>query len=581
MILKKINTLLTAIKKSILLENYFIFFVVFLFFLYPLTQSGFIGDDAYNSQIKGRLIQENSNIFNFWLREVSSWYWNNGRLYPLSFYSYFLFFLIENVFIYKIFCLILILLNIFYFRKIILHESKSNTFANISIFLILIFFQIRPWHDSILSFHSLIPMITFFFFLSFNHYQIFIETNKNKNLYLSSIFFLITLLMYEISYLFIFIFLFYKFKVKDFKKKIFNLKIHIIFLIVCFILVIVARIKIYITGELYYPSIEANFIFKNFLIATFYQIVGTIPAIFTLREVMLDIFYFNTKFDFQIIKDILINKFFYYKKLFLVTDIFFLFIYFYALKKLFNKQITYKFKYSSLFILGLLLVLLPSIVVGVSGHQNEIVRVGPGLSYIPVYLQYYGLCILFLILVCKNLSNNKWKILLIVTICIVPYVHLLNFREVVNNSNIKYKYPSDLLEKSINTGLLNHLGDKAVILNTNKIPADWIWFLSQKAKKKLNVCAIETFKDCPYVEQLKGNNSISNYEFNHKDFYYLNYDYNHKSKENKVFLYKIEKIIFNNLGLITSIQTTQKKYYNEDIKTISKFEVYNKNFILK
>ena len=183
-----------------------------------------------------------------------------------------------------------------------------------------------------------------------------------------------------------------------------------------------------------------------------------------------------------------------------------------------------------MFILGLLLVLLPSIVVGVSGHQNEIVRVGPGLSYIPVYLQYYGLCILFLILVCKNLSNNKWKILLIVTICIVPYVHLLNFREVVNNSNIKYKYPSDLLEKSINTGLLNHLGDKAVILNTNKIPADWIWFLSQKAKKKLNVCAIETFKDCPYVEQLKGNNSISNYEFNHKDFYYLNYDYNHKSK---------------------------------------------------
>ena len=57
---------------------------------------------------------------------------------------------------------------------------------------------------------------------------------------------------------------------------------------------------------------------------------------------------FNTKLDFQIIKDILINKFFYYEKLFLVTDIFFLFIYFYALKKLFNKQITYKFKYSSL-----------------------------------------------------------------------------------------------------------------------------------------------------------------------------------------------------------------------------------------
>ena len=85
--------------------------------------------------------------------------------------------------------------------------------------------------------------------------------------------------------------------------------------------------------------------------------------------------------------------------------------------------------------IGLLLVLLPSIVVGVSGHQNEIVRVGPGLSYIPVYLQYYGLCILFLILVCKNLSNNKLKILLMVSLSLaVPISFLISAHQSITKS---------------------------------------------------------------------------------------------------------------------------------------------------
>lgn len=578
------NFLFNFISKISLKNLFLLNLILITFFLFPILQSGYLGDDAYNSQIKGRVIQDGINVFNFWLGEVSSWYWNNGRLYPLSFYAYFLFYFVENIFIYKIFVLFLIFLNTFYFRKIIFYETQSESLANISSLFIIIFFQITPWHNSLLSFHGLIPMITLFFFISFNHYQIFLMKNIKKNLYFSAFFFLITLLLYEISYLFILIFFFYKFKNKELKKKFLDLKIHIIFLLLCIVLVLIARIKIYITGELFYPSIEKNFLLKNFLIAIFYQIIGTFPLISSVREIALDIFYFNNIFNFKHIINILINKFINYKNFIFITDFFFILTYFYILDLLLKKKINYKFKSTTLIIFGTLLILLPSIVVGVSGHQNEIVKVGPGLAYLPVYLQYYGLCTIFFVFIIQNIrlfKNIKLRISFIIFLCLINYFQLLNSRVLVDNLNIKYKHPADLLEKSLNSGLLKDLDNNAIILNQVKIPADWIWSLSQKAKKKLNVCVIDTYKDCFYIQQLKENNSKNNYEFYPKNFYYLNYNYNHKSENNKVFIYKIEKIFFNDSKLITSITTIQEKYYSQNIKKVSKFENSNRNFIFK
>ena len=75
---------------------------------------------------------------------------------------------------------------------------------------------------------------------------------------------------------------------------------------------------------------------------------------------------------------------------------------------------------------------------------------------------------------------------------------------------------------------------------------------------------------------IKENNLINNSEFYPKDFYYLNYDYNHKSMENKVFLYKIQKILFDDTKSIISITTFQEKYFSDNIKKISKFIIFIK-----
>ena len=76
------------IEKSILFIS--IIFIITYYFI-PLLKSGFIGDDSYNAQIKGRLFYENINIFNFYFRETLAWYWNNGRFFPLSVSRYFFF----------------------------------------------------------------------------------------------------------------------------------------------------------------------------------------------------------------------------------------------------------------------------------------------------------------------------------------------------------------------------------------------------------------------------------------------------------------------------------------------------------
>jgi hypothetical protein len=59
----------TKIENKIFIIS--IIFIITYYFV-PLLKSGFIGDDSYNAQIKGRLFYEYINIFDFYFRETAS-----------------------------------------------------------------------------------------------------------------------------------------------------------------------------------------------------------------------------------------------------------------------------------------------------------------------------------------------------------------------------------------------------------------------------------------------------------------------------------------------------------------------------
>ena len=88
------------------------------YYLFPLLISGFIGDDLYNSQIRGRLFYEDINILEFYYRETISCigimedYFN---FYVCILYIFFL----KSALAIKIYVVSLILLNLIIFSKII------------------------------------------------------------------------------------------------------------------------------------------------------------------------------------------------------------------------------------------------------------------------------------------------------------------------------------------------------------------------------------------------------------------------------------------------------------------------------
>ena len=271
------------IEKSILFIS--IIFIITYYFI-PLLKSGFIGDDSYNAQIKGRLFYENINIFNFYFRETLAWYWNNGRFFPLSLSMYFIFYLINEPIIVKSFYFTLIIINLIYFFKIINYFTNSKKIGLLFCVLVATSIQLRLWHDPVLSFHGLMQTLLLFFLISI-YYFLKNEKKINNNYHKISLFFyFLSLLTYEISYCFIGLYFFLDyFKTNSFKQSIINIKHYIYIFLIILLIVLTAKIKIFITQEPSYPLIESSFNFFNILKALFVQFFSSLNLSYTAGHV--------------------------------------------------------------------------------------------------------------------------------------------------------------------------------------------------------------------------------------------------------------------------------------------------------
>ena len=132
-----------------------------------------------------------------------------------------------------------------------------------------------------------------------------------------------------------------------------------------------------------------------------------------------------------------------------------------------NKNIIYKILFFSLCTL-----LGPALAIAASGHQKELIDAGFGYGYTPVFIQYFGLCvlILFLLLFIKDLSSGPhYKKVLFVLIWLVVFSVGAITREenilIVKESNKFYKYPRELLGESIENGILDEVEEEDLILS--------------------------------------------------------------------------------------------------------------------
>lgn len=545
------------LKKKIEKYSFFLFLISFVYYFFPLVNSGLIGDDAYNSQTIGRLIDDDLNIFEYYYKEALSWYWNNGRLFPISVGMYFLFYIIENVVLIKTYYLILILLNLIVFYNIILNFTLSKKFSFFIIIFIFTSIQFRLWHDPVLSFHGLLQTLTLFFFLSIYFFQKYYLHKKLIYINLSAFFYFLSLLTYEVSYLFIlFLFLMVYFNEGNFLKSINILKKHFILFFIVLILVAIAKVKISITGENFYPSYEQNFNNINFIKSFFIQITSSFNLTYTLAHA----YKFGTSFVY--------NNSNYFDLVFILI-LYILFRLNLEKKTIHNQKL--------LIILSLYVIIFTSILVSITGHQDEMASIGPGIGYLPIYIQYFFSCIILFFLAQKIAQfNSIIKKLLYFSIPVVltlsTYLHLLTNREVVKIINKDWKEPRAFFKKILLSEEISFLKNGDLIIRENNKPHDWMWFYTQYTKKKFIYCDLIKKK----YEYCYPHHRFLDFQKKPGKIYLLTKDIENK----KYIFYDIENInlnerIFNNLTINKKhiFEEKNNKLFSETVNTKKKINI--------
>ena len=164
--------------------------------LAPLLSSGFVSDDSFFSYTKGTLLYNNQNLGDIIYFYISGWLIYIGRFYPLAVALLYTFFTIagQNVFIYKLTILIFVIINILSFGYFINLITGSRSLSLLSIPMAPLFFQIRIYHDPIVSFNLLMQVVFMFVILSMISLIFYLRKGENKYLISSLSLYLLSLL---------------------------------------------------------------------------------------------------------------------------------------------------------------------------------------------------------------------------------------------------------------------------------------------------------------------------------------------------------------------------------------------------
>ena len=174
-----------------------------VFLLSPLWKTGWFNDDCYNSSLPGLCIHNNWSPVEDGLHEIHDWTFKVARINPLihilkdaSFWFF------RDLFWYKTTIISLILINLLAFYRLLKRLSASPDLAALACFLAVTFIQFRAFYDPVLAYNGLLQLIFLGTVLSLSAFQRYLTGGRLRWLAFSFLFYVMTALTYEISYLF-------------------------------------------------------------------------------------------------------------------------------------------------------------------------------------------------------------------------------------------------------------------------------------------------------------------------------------------------------------------------------------------
>lgn len=435
-------------------DRFLVLFVIFLALivnviaLWPLLSTGYIGDDYANSLTSGVLHYDNIGISDLTWSLFKNWLYGQGRFFPLAYYSYALFNTIQNLFIYKIGSLISVLLAFSLFSRFLYLLSGDRNLALLILFLPSIFVQFRIWHDPVLSYAYLVPLMFIYILISCILFVRYLEESGGwARLSGSILFFLVALLTYEVSFAYIAVFPFLAYgKMKDIKKSI----IVSVPFIVCTLIVLAISVYARSIARGIDPSYTVSFSLGTYLSSLLGHVKASFPFIYYWKQLH--------PLDTDGIKGAILgaNIPAYFSSLFTGISVSIL-----ALRIRWQGM-------SNLLITAVMFLVLPLCIIVLSiKHQN----LPNGIGYLPVFCAYAGAMLLMVLGIVTVRQFFKKPALQIIVVSIIGVMisglFLVNIhanKMVAESLNKSWYYPRNVLEKACKAGLMKDVPEGSRIL---------------------------------------------------------------------------------------------------------------------
>ena len=169
--------------------------------LLPMLASGFYGDDGAGSLVTARLLaMKGETLLGHMTTSVLGWITSIGRFFPLGAYGAVLFWLVNgNPLVYKAILLSLVMLNAGLLYAFVRRLTGSTGLSAVAVLAFSLALQFRFYHEPILSYTALLPIITALVLMSLIWFVAYLDSGRRRLLVVSVVAFSATLLIYEVA----------------------------------------------------------------------------------------------------------------------------------------------------------------------------------------------------------------------------------------------------------------------------------------------------------------------------------------------------------------------------------------------
>lgn len=438
-----------------------------------LIHSGYFWDDAVNSTL---YLAEKRDAVSVW-RHVSNFmrkYLVLGRINVLSFYYYF-FFYIENVSVYKILIIISILVNQLIFRNVLLEYKLPLPYARAGMLIIPLLLQTRIYQDPVSGFYSLMQVLTAEMLLCALLLSRWMRSGKVRDLLLCLLLFTAGLMTYEVCFPFLLmICLLIWARRGSFRRAV---RDSLPFVGVTVLLLVgIYLVRTNFVTKRTYSGVSFSLNAEKILSTAWKQFTAAFPLSFYTAagqgSVLGKVYPAESFMNYDFVS---------FLKSVRITDILIVCVGLYLIMLIAKRasveqtQDHRSFCSAELLILGFSFAVLPIITVAMSErYQGQLI---PGLGYLPVYMQYYGIAVLILWLIVKIKITDGVKAFGLSAFLLILLLNLQNNRAVTEIMNRSFYGPRNAGEAALKGGILDFLRQDSVLVSVNERgylwEADW------------------------------------------------------------------------------------------------------------